>query len=193
VNLPKNPLTQVDPGVTRESTRYFSGEQPSQNSPKETFPESFPSKATSAFPARKASTSQGPTNPYKEGTKKFLIAERLIAGEKDRDKIMRQLGVSQQTIYGVSSDLRKHGYTISIDSAEAISNHPPTFRGNKYSSQVSQNDDSGNSSGKVIRESTSQKGRLGKLKKYQSTFLGKHLLLQKACWKGLGKLLMEPS
>jgi hypothetical protein len=53
-----------------------------------------------------------PTNPYKEGTKKFLVAQRLIAGERDRKKIAREVGVSVDTTYTVVSDLRAHGYSI---------------------------------------------------------------------------------
>ncbi len=50
-----------------------------------------------------------PTNPYKEGTKKFLVAQRLIAGERDRKKIAREVGVGVGTTYTVVSDLRAHG------------------------------------------------------------------------------------
>ena len=48
-----------------------------------------------------------PKNPYKEGTKRFLVAQRLLAGGgKAKD-----IGVNVHTVYTVTSDLRAHGYT----------------------------------------------------------------------------------
>lgn len=55
---------------------------------------------------------KGPTNPFKEGTKKYLVAQRLIAGETDKKKIVRDIGVSIHTLYTFASDLRADGYNI---------------------------------------------------------------------------------
>jgi hypothetical protein len=53
-------------------------------------------------PLPEASTQAQPSNPYKEGTKRFLVARRLIADELDRSKLAREVGVSNQTIYNVA-------------------------------------------------------------------------------------------
>ena len=49
-------------------------------------------------------------NPFKKGTKKFLVAERILAGEKDTKKIAEEIGVKPATVYSVSSILKKKGY-----------------------------------------------------------------------------------
>jgi hypothetical protein len=62
-----------------------------------------------------APESTGPSNPFKEGTKRFLVAQRLIEGEVDRSRLAREVGVSNQTIYNVATDLRQHEYNLMID------------------------------------------------------------------------------
>ena len=76
-------------------------------------------------PAQGSSESSPGTSPAcREGTKKLLVAQRLIAGEVDRGKLAREVGVSNQTIYNVASDLRVHGYTLSID-VNSLKSPPP--------------------------------------------------------------------
>ncbi|MCJ7633560.1 hypothetical protein MUP77_14380, partial [Candidatus Bathyarchaeota archaeon] len=55
-----------------------------------------------------------PTIPYKEGTDKYQIAKALIAGETNRVKLVRELGVSINTIYNVTGDLTTKGYVLAI-------------------------------------------------------------------------------
>jgi hypothetical protein len=59
-----------------------------------------------------------PSNPFKEGTKKFLVAQRLIAGDTDKKRIVKDIGVNLHTLYSVASDLRAHGYSIARTSTE---------------------------------------------------------------------------
>ena len=53
-------------------------------------------------------------NPYKEATKKFLVANGLLGEEVDRGKIMRELGVKQNTVYNVVGELAHMGYSLAI-------------------------------------------------------------------------------
>lgn len=53
-------------------------------------------------------------NPYKEGTRSFLVAEALMAGETDKGKIVRQLGVMMDTVYNVTSELRRRGIKVAM-------------------------------------------------------------------------------
>ena len=55
-----------------------------------------------------------PVNPYEEGTKSYLVAKALIAGEVNRGKVAREVGVSLNTIYNITRDLSIHGYTLAI-------------------------------------------------------------------------------
>lgn len=48
-------------------------------------------------------------NPFKEGTKKFLVAERLLKEETDSNKIAKEVGVKKDTVYSVKSELRGLG------------------------------------------------------------------------------------
>ena len=48
-------------------------------------------------------------NPFKKGTKKFLVAERLFRGEIDNQKIAEEVGVKKGTVYSVKSVLRGLG------------------------------------------------------------------------------------
>jgi len=48
--------------------------------------------------------------PYREGSKKFLVAQKILAGERDDDKICREVGVKKNTLWNVKSELRKLGY-----------------------------------------------------------------------------------
>ena len=48
-------------------------------------------------------------NPFKKGTKKFLVAERLFRGEIDNQKIAEEVGVEKGTVYSVKSILRGLG------------------------------------------------------------------------------------
>jgi hypothetical protein len=45
--------------------------------------------------------------PYKEGTKKFLVAQRILSGDEDADKIARELGVKKDTVYVVKSEIKR--------------------------------------------------------------------------------------
>ena len=67
----------------------------------------------------------GPKNPYEEGTKRYLIAKELLAGKVDRNKIASELGVSLNTIYNVTGDLTKHGYTLAIQQNKRKVNYSP--------------------------------------------------------------------
>jgi len=53
-------------------------------------------------------------NPYKEATKKFLVANGLLGEEVDRGKIMRELAVKQNTVYNVVGELAHMGYSLAI-------------------------------------------------------------------------------
>lgn len=46
-------------------------------------------------------------NPYKAGTKRFLIAERILRGETDNAKIASEIGADVHTVYNVRSELKK--------------------------------------------------------------------------------------
>jgi hypothetical protein len=56
----------------------------------------------------------GPKTPYAEGTDKYNIAKALIAGETDRKKLVRELGVKINTIYNVTTELTTLGYPLAI-------------------------------------------------------------------------------
>jgi hypothetical protein len=94
-----------------------------QSTPRKVVPQGTPQKTTGTSPAtqrtsppvKRVPSPSHPTNPYKEGTKKFLVAQKFLSGEKDRKKVAREVGVSTHTIYTVSSDLRLHGYTLKVD------------------------------------------------------------------------------
>jgi hypothetical protein len=121
----------------RDDVEY--GEQAPQRSPPQRSPRRSPQgtpqktappvRPTAPHPANTplptTTAPAGPSNPFKQGTKKFLIAQKLIAGEVDRSKMAREVGVSVFTIYNVASDLRQHGYTLSIDDKSPESYHPP--------------------------------------------------------------------
>lgn len=49
-----------------------------------------------------------PKIPYKPGTKKFLVAQKVLAGETDAEKIAREVGCKKDTVYVVRSELRKN-------------------------------------------------------------------------------------
>lgn len=51
-------------------------------------------------------------NPFKEGTKQYIIAKMIFAGETNTGEICRQLGVKPGTVYNTNSDLHKLGYAI---------------------------------------------------------------------------------
>ena len=46
--------------------------------------------------------------------KSYLVAKALIAGEVNRGKVAREVGVSLNTIYNITRDLSIHGYTLAI-------------------------------------------------------------------------------
>jgi hypothetical protein len=46
-----------------------------------------------------------PTNPFRDGIKKFLVAQRFISGYTDRGRMAREIGVSVHSIRTVASDL----------------------------------------------------------------------------------------
>jgi hypothetical protein len=50
-----------------------------------------------------------PKIPFREGTKKYLLAKRLIAGDEDDELICRELGIKKATLWNVRSELRKLG------------------------------------------------------------------------------------
>jgi len=49
-------------------------------------------------------------NPYREASKKYLVAQRTLAGDIDTKAICRDIGVNQHTVYNVRGDLRKLGF-----------------------------------------------------------------------------------
>ncbi|MCJ7632050.1 hypothetical protein MUP77_06605 [Candidatus Bathyarchaeota archaeon] len=53
-------------------------------------------------------------NPFPENTDKYRIAKALIEGETNRVKMVRELGVSINTIYNVTGDLTTKGYVLAI-------------------------------------------------------------------------------
>ncbi|MCJ7610065.1 hypothetical protein MUP00_10435, partial [Candidatus Bathyarchaeota archaeon] len=77
-------------------------------------------------PAPEASSPPLVTNPFKEGTKKFLVAKALLSGELDRGKVVRETGVSLNTVYNVTGELAKLGYTLAIHQTQAPTT-TPTF------------------------------------------------------------------
>jgi len=48
--------------------------------------------------------------PFRAGSKKFLVAQKILAGETDDDKVCREVGVKKATLWNVKSELRKLGY-----------------------------------------------------------------------------------
>ena len=61
-----------------------------------------------------------PELPYKEGTDKYAVAKALIAGETDRNKIVRELGVGINTVYNVTTELIANGYVLAIHQKRRI-------------------------------------------------------------------------
>jgi hypothetical protein len=53
-------------------------------------------------------------NPYKEATKKFLVANALLGEVVDRGKVMRECGVKVNTVYNVIGELARMGYVLPI-------------------------------------------------------------------------------
>jgi hypothetical protein len=53
-------------------------------------------------------------NRYKEGTKKYQIAEALLAGEVDMGKVAKVVDVSLTTIYNTASNLTRLGIPLAI-------------------------------------------------------------------------------
>ncbi|MCJ7633602.1 hypothetical protein MUP77_14590 [Candidatus Bathyarchaeota archaeon] len=72
-----------------------------------------PSKDVKAAPKEQEKKAE-PINPYKQGSKQFLVAKALMSGELDRGKMARELGVSVNTIHNVTGELAGMGYTIAI-------------------------------------------------------------------------------
>ena len=54
------------------------------------------------------------TNPFKNVTDKYLVAKALIAGETDRKKMQRELGVRVNTIYDATADLTGMAIPLAI-------------------------------------------------------------------------------
>jgi hypothetical protein len=54
------------------------------------------------------------TNPFKDITDKYLVAKALIAGEIDRNKMLKELGVRTNTVYNVATELTRNGYVLPI-------------------------------------------------------------------------------
>jgi hypothetical protein len=116
----------VDPqqGVSQRSPPKTSQRSPPVR--RVSHPANTPLPKNTSPPVRSAPAA-GPTNPYQQGTKKFLVAQRLIAGEIDKAKTAKDIGVSMNTIYNVISDLRSHGYVLSIDDGKTQkSTSPPS-------------------------------------------------------------------
>ena len=77
----RSPQTVLPDELPRKLPRELLGELPREHLPSE----AHASPSQRALPHNTYPDSA--TNPYKEGTKKFLVAERLIAGEVDRGKV----------------------------------------------------------------------------------------------------------
>ena len=113
-----------------------------------------------------------PTNPFKEGTKKFLVAQRLIAGEVDRGRVAREVGVSSQTIYNVVSDLRIHGYTLSIDvNSPKSHSYSPTPRSTS-TPPATQESTQGEIEGRSVGETTPQSNSSGEVQSRSKFYPG---------------------
>ncbi|MCJ7771028.1 hypothetical protein MUP37_05575, partial [Candidatus Bathyarchaeota archaeon] len=50
--------------------------------------------------------------PWPKDTDKYKVGKALIAGETDRNKMIRELGVSVNTIYNVTAELTANGYVL---------------------------------------------------------------------------------
>jgi hypothetical protein len=75
--------------------------------------------------------------PWPKDTDKYKVGKALIAGETDRNKMIRELGVSVNTIYNVTAELTANGYVLAIHQKKRIPPppHPLSTSTSHYSSQ----------------------------------------------------------
>ncbi|MCJ7631598.1 hypothetical protein MUP77_04255, partial [Candidatus Bathyarchaeota archaeon] len=62
-----------------------------------------------------------PELPWGEETDRYKVAKALIAGETDKGKMMKELGVSINAIYNVTTDLTGMGVPLAIHQKKKVS------------------------------------------------------------------------